>query len=101
MPSIGSAESYFFYCEDLYNDDNADIVDNYNKDDIDDGYYDDSDNSSIHQIKYVEAEQKLMVTVERCEGLKKESGVFGGSCDDDWNENDAYHEDSTEQHFSR
>ena len=27
----------------------------------------------------MEGEQKLMVTVERCEGLKKESGVFGGS----------------------
>jgi len=34
-----------------------------------------------YKIKYVEGDQKLMVTVERCEGLKKESGVFGGKVD--------------------
>ena len=32
----------------------------------------------LFQIKYVEGDQKLMVTVERCDGLKKESGIFGG-----------------------
>ena len=33
---------------------------------------------TCNQIKYVEGDQKLMVTVERCDGLKKETGMFGG-----------------------
>ena len=35
------------------------------------------------QIKYATVEQKLMVTVDRCEALKKESGIFGGERNDD------------------
>lgn len=31
------------------------------------------------QIKYDKDEKKLLVTVERCEHLKKESGLFGGN----------------------
>ena len=40
------------------------------------------------QIKYVNAEQKLMVTVVRCEGLQKEKGPFGGYHNDDNYDND-------------
>ena len=40
------------------------------------------------QIKYVNAEQKLMVTVVRCEGLQKEKGLFGGYHNDDNYDND-------------
>jgi len=35
----------------------------------------------VYKIKYVTAEQKLMVTVERVEGLKKEKGLLGGKVD--------------------
>ena len=40
------------------------------------------------QIKYVNAEQKLMVTVVRCEGLQKEKGFLGGYHNDDNYDND-------------
>jgi len=35
----------------------------------------------VYKIKYETPEQKLMVTVERCEGLQKEKGLFGGKVD--------------------
>ena len=40
------------------------------------------------QIKYATVEQKLMVTVDRCEALKKESGIFGGDHNDENYDND-------------
>ena len=46
------------------------------------------DNVQTSQIKYVNAEQKLMVTVVRCEGLHKEKGPFGGYHNDDNYDND-------------
>ena len=69
--------------DDFDNDNEDDVDNNYNDDDIDDNNNGNNDNNekTCHQIKYVEGEQKLMVTVERCEGLKKESGVFGGCSD--------------------
>ena len=39
--------------------------------------------SGNSQIKYATVEQKLMVTVDRCEALKKESGIFGGNHNDE------------------
>ena len=49
---------------------------------------DHNDNVQTSQIKYVNAEQKLMVTVVRCEGLQKEKGIFGGYHNDDNYDND-------------
>ena len=40
------------------------------------------------KIKYATVEQKLMVTVDRCEALKKESGIFGGDHNDENYDND-------------
>ena len=49
---------------------------------------DNNHNVQTSQIKYVNAEQKLMVTVVRCEGLQKEKGIFGGYHNDDNYDND-------------
>ena len=46
------------------------------------------------KIKYATGEQKLMVTVDRCEALKKESGIFGG----DHNGGDHYNDDENDHY---
>ena len=81
-------------------------IDNIDDDSDDDKYNcSDDENGSDNtdetlQIKYVEGDQKLMVTVERCEGLKKESGVFGGDhrCEDDNNNHDDCDDDDDDDY---
>ena len=81
-PTIITTSSTLFI---KYATGNIDDIDVDNDDGIDDDNYDCSDDGDgsdntykTFQIKYVEGDQKLMVTVERCDGLKKESGIFGG-----------------------
>ena len=78
----------------LMNHENHDCSD----DDNDDGS---DNNDKTLQIKYVEGDQKLMVTVERCDGLKKESGIFGGyhHCHDGKDNNNTDYDDKCRLHW--